>query len=277
MDAIRSNVLQVPGASLHYEVRGRGPLLLLIHGGGGSARSFDGIANQLAAQYTVVAYDRRGLSNSILDDPEEDQFIETHSDDAHHLLKVLLANNEKASVFGSSAGAVIGLDLVARCPEQISTLIAHEPATHQLGDADPFQELASIRETYYREGMPAVFKVLATQNIFHLDEREPDAELPEQTLEGREQNLKNLKFEFEHEFPMFDRYQFDFPALKKATDRTKIMLAGGCGREDSTYRSAAAIANELAATFVEFPGRHLGYVTHPKAFVRRLHALLSEE
>jgi len=277
MNTMKRNVLHVPGASLSYEVRGRGPLLLLIHGGGGSARSFDGIADQLADQYTVVTYDRRGLSHSILDDPEEEQLVEMHSDDAHRLLKALLTDDEPASVFGSSAGAVVGLDLAVRYPEQISTLIAHEPATHLLPDADPLQELASIREVYHREGMASVFKVLAAQNLFHLDDREPDAELPEQTLESREQNLKNLVFEFEHEFPMFDRYQFDFPALKRASTHTRIVLAGGSGREDSTYRSATAVANQLATTFVEFPGRHLGYVTHPKAFAQQLRALLSEE
>lgn len=277
MNTMKSNVLRVPGARLSYEVRGRGPLLLLIHGGGGSARSFDGIANRLADRYTIVAYDRRGLSNSILDDPEEEQLIEMHSDDAHRLLKTLLTDAESASVFGSSTGALIGLDLVARYPEQISTLIAHEPATHLLPDTDPLQELASIREVYHREGMTSVFKVLATQNLFHLDDQEPDTEMPEQTLESRERNLKNLVFEFEHEFPMLDRYQLDFPALKRASTHTRIVLAGGSGREDSAYRSATSVANQLATTFVEFPGRHLGYVTHPKAFAQQVYALLSEE
>lgn len=125
MNTMKSNVLHVPGADLSYEVRGRGPLLLLIHGGGGSARSFDGIAHRLADQYTVVTYDRRGLSHSTLENPEEEQLVEMHSDGAHRLLKALLADDEAASVFGSSGGAVEGLDLVARYPEQVSTLIAH--------------------------------------------------------------------------------------------------------------------------------------------------------
>jgi pimeloyl-ACP methyl ester carboxylesterase len=65
--------LRVNGASLHYEVRGQGPLLLLIPGGAGDAASFDGIADDLAAEYTVATYDPRGMSRSTLDDPEAEQ------------------------------------------------------------------------------------------------------------------------------------------------------------------------------------------------------------
>ncbi len=277
MNSPKSARLRVPGASLYYEVRGSGPLLLLIHGGGGSTTTFDGIANSLADQYTVVAYDRRGLSRSTLDDPQEEQRVETHSDDAHRLLKMLGTDYEPAFVFGSSAGAVVGLDLVARYPEQISTLIAHEPATHLLSEADPLQELVPIREAYHREGLASVFQMLAAQNPFHLDDREPDAKLPEQTLENRERNMKNIVFMFEHELPMFDRYGLDFAALKKASAQTRIVLAGGNGRQDSAYRSAAAVADQIGTAFIEFPGRHLGYVTHPRAFAGRLHSVFGDE
>ncbi len=40
--------LAVPGARLHTEVRGEGPVLLLIHGGNGGKASYDGIAGPLA-------------------------------------------------------------------------------------------------------------------------------------------------------------------------------------------------------------------------------------
>lgn len=46
--------LRVDGATPHYEVRGHGPLLLLIPGGTGGAASFDPVADGLAAEYTVA-------------------------------------------------------------------------------------------------------------------------------------------------------------------------------------------------------------------------------
>ncbi|MFD8638394.1 alpha/beta fold hydrolase, partial [Streptomyces sp. NPDC059656] len=62
--------LRVDGATLHYEVRGDGPLLLLIPGGSGGAASFDAIADDLAAEHTVATYDPRGMSRSTLNDPD---------------------------------------------------------------------------------------------------------------------------------------------------------------------------------------------------------------
>ena len=123
MNMTRIDTLHVPGASLYYEVRGRGPVLLLIGAGAANAASFNGIATHLADRYTVVSYDRRGYARSPLDHPEGEQRIETHSDDAHRLLAIL--STEPAYVFGSSGGAKIGLDLAIRHPEQLHTLVAH--------------------------------------------------------------------------------------------------------------------------------------------------------
>ncbi|MEU0486292.1 hypothetical protein ABZ260_44925, partial [Streptosporangium sp. NPDC006013] len=77
---MKTDVLKVPGATLHYEVRGTGPVLLLICGGVYDAAGYAALAGQLADRYTVVSYDRRGNSRSPLDGPPEQQSI-----DAHHI------------------------------------------------------------------------------------------------------------------------------------------------------------------------------------------------
>src|SRR5438067_516712 len=113
MSLVKSDILRVPGANLYYEVRGSGPILLMIAGGGGGgAGDWNGFVNHLVVSYTVVTYDRRGALRSTLDDLSADIPLETHADDAHYLLEAL--TTELAYVFGSSAGALIGLDLVAR-------------------------------------------------------------------------------------------------------------------------------------------------------------------
>jgi hypothetical protein len=56
--------LDVPGATLHDEVRGDGPVLLMICGGVYDAAGYAGLADQLADRCTVVTYDRRGNSRS---------------------------------------------------------------------------------------------------------------------------------------------------------------------------------------------------------------------
>lgn len=273
MNSTKTNTLCVPGATLSYEVCGSGPLLLLIPGGGNDRIVFNGIIDYLANHYTVVAYDRRGLSHSQLDYPDEEQRVEVHSDDAHRLLKALGSDYEPAYVFGSSGGAIIGLDLVARHPGQVYTLIAHEPPTHLLSETDPIQEMKDIQEVYRRSGIMAALQALFQLIGLNDDYRDMVSELPASI---KDQVVKNTIFFFEHELAMYDRYQLDFAALSSATSQTRIVLAGGHDyQETATYLSAAAVADRLGTHIVEFPGRHVGYVSNPRAFAPRLCEVLA--
>jgi pimeloyl-ACP methyl ester carboxylesterase len=148
--------LKVPGASLYYEVIGAGPILLTIPGAPADAGAFAAIAGQLADRYTVVTYDWRGSSRSPLDDPPGDLpdglSMQVQSDDASHLLAVLA--DGPAHVLGCSGGALTGLDLAARHPEQVDTLVAHEPPAFNLlpdgaGWRAAFQRVC---ETYRSDG-----------------------------------------------------------------------------------------------------------------------------
>src|SRR5207237_986715 len=130
--------------TLYYEVRGSGPVLLMMPGGPADAGAFRNIAQPLASHYTVVTYDPRGLSHSTLDGPLQDErIVEIFADDVHRLLSETA--KEPADVFGSSGGAVIGLELAARHPEQVRTLVSHEPPAPALL-ADPARERAAMAE-----------------------------------------------------------------------------------------------------------------------------------
>lgn len=122
--------LRVPGASLYYEIMGSGPLLLMICGGPTDADAYAGVAELLSDRYTVVTYDPRGNSRSSVDAPEEDQSVALHADDATRLLAAI--GGVPVYVFGNSNGAMVGLEMVARDPGQVQTLVAHEPPTLEL-------------------------------------------------------------------------------------------------------------------------------------------------
>jgi pimeloyl-ACP methyl ester carboxylesterase len=66
---MKEQTLRIPGATLYYEMRGAGPVLVLIAAGSSDAGIFERLANVLANEYTVVSYDRRGNSRSPLDGP----------------------------------------------------------------------------------------------------------------------------------------------------------------------------------------------------------------
>jgi clorobiocin biosynthesis protein CloN7 len=91
---------------------------------------FAPLANALADQYTVVTYDPRGIGNSSRQDTTEDVTPEQQAEDVHRLLSAL--GGQPAYVFGSSGGAVVGLALVTAHPDQVRTLVAHEPPVVEL-------------------------------------------------------------------------------------------------------------------------------------------------
>lgn len=270
MDPTKSNMLRVPGASLYYEVRGSGPLLLLIAGGGGGgAGDWNGFVNYLTNAYTVVTYDRRAALRSTLDSPVEDIPMETHGDDVYRLLAEL--STEPAYVFGSSAGALIGLDLVAHHPERVRVLVAHEPPVHYLlSEAESSPDAAL--ETYRREGGLAALRKFAGQTGISYENLEPGVEMPQMSREG----IANADAFFKYTILAVRRYRLDLAAL--ATASTRIVLAGGStGRAYVGYQGATAVAERLGTTVVDFPSNHVGYMTHPQAFAAQLRDVLDDK
>jgi pimeloyl-ACP methyl ester carboxylesterase len=148
----QSSLLKVPGAQTYYEEQGSGPVLLMIPGGPADAGIFAALASLLAAQYAVVRYDPRGNSRSVLDGPPQDPDVNVHGDDAAQLLDEL--GGEPAYVLGSSGGAQIGLNLAARYPARVLTLVAHEPPCMELLPEAAQQRAFTdaVYNTYLTEG-----------------------------------------------------------------------------------------------------------------------------
>ncbi|MER8859228.1 alpha/beta fold hydrolase [Mesorhizobium sp. M0871] len=93
----QTSTLKVPGASLYYEMRGSGPVLLIIPGGPQDAGVFADVAGHLADRYTVVAYDPRGSSRSTFDGEPQEQDLDVHGDDAARLIEALGAGRPMCS------------------------------------------------------------------------------------------------------------------------------------------------------------------------------------
>jgi pimeloyl-ACP methyl ester carboxylesterase len=265
MKAKKSGLLRVPGASLSYTVRGSGPLLLLIAGGGGVGESFGQVASYLAEWYTVATYSRRGVTDSPVDDPQEEVSLEMQSDDAYRVLMHL--SSEPACAFGSSAGALIGLDLVARHSKQVRSLVAHEPPARYLLAA-PDLEHEHLLEAYQRKGAATALRQFASR----IGVNYQDVKVGVKELQWSENNAEAF---FKYTFPAIQRYRLDIPALLAAS--SAIVIAGGsAGRTYLGYRCAVAVAQALGTAVVEFPGHHAGFINHPRAFAEKLHAVLGE-
>ncbi|ASB61785.1 hydrolase [Bacillus sp. A053] len=263
---IYNGTLQVPGANIHYQARGTGPIILLVHGGGGDADKFHHVANHLANWYTVVTYDRRGHSRSNLAHQVENYRVETHSDDAHRLLAKI--TNKPAYVFGSSSGAVIGLDLCIRHPEQVRVMISHEPILLQLLHGNELKQAEQFMEDLKKNHRGEVTKLIARLEI---DEQSKNV------LTKR--LLGNSTYFTDYEIQGILNYTLDIEALKTVftSASVKIIPAGGsASRELFPYRCANALAEHLETELVEFPGNHTGYTMHHKEFSERLHDMLEK-
>lgn len=149
-DAVHRDVLDVPGAELYYELRGTGPLLVLVPGAAGSVEPYARLAARLARSYTVAAYDRRGFSRSrLLGDQDRTRRLETDADDVRALIEHV--GNGPAAVFGNSSGAIVALEVLIRHPSAVRVVVAHEPPVMlALPDGDLWVEFFSCLYDVYR-------------------------------------------------------------------------------------------------------------------------------
>jgi pimeloyl-ACP methyl ester carboxylesterase len=261
----KTYTLDVPGAVLTYDVRSAEsstqPVLLTI----GSPMGADGFTT-LAGHFgdrTVVTYDPRGAWRSRRTDGAAENTPDEHADDLHRLILALDAG--PVDIFASSGGAVNALALAAKHPEQVSTLVAHEPpAAQELPDREPaLAASVDIHETYLSRGFaPAMAKFLAL--IMHqgplpagfADQPAPDPALfglPTEDDGSRDDPLVGQNI------VSCLHCRLDFDALRAAPTRIVV----GVGVESGPMmagRAAVAVAGRLGTTPVTFPGGHDGFV-----------------
>jgi pimeloyl-ACP methyl ester carboxylesterase len=263
---VRTANLAVPGATLYYKTQGRGPLLLILQGGDGNADASDVLAAGLTDHFTVCSYDRRGLSRSSVDDPSAPVDPTTHADDAALVLAAV--TDQPAAVFGTSLGALVGLALLSRHPEQVRLLVAHEPPVTELLAEPERSHVERGREeveaTYRTDGVAAAMKKFVALAGLRFDNLEPGVILPE----PKPERLANLEFFLSHDAPAARRYRLDLPTLVAVADR--VVPAGGQDTDGFPRHCAEALASRLQRPMIEFPGAHNGWLLRPREFSARL-------
>jgi pimeloyl-ACP methyl ester carboxylesterase len=294
MSSTTTATLKVPGASLYYEVTGSGPLLLMIPGAPADAGVFAALAAQLADRYTVATYDWRGSSRSPLDQPPGDMPaglpMHVQGDDAAHLLAALDAG--PAYVLGCSGGALTGLNLAARHPGRVDTLVAHEPpALNLLPDSAGWRAaFQQVVDSYRRDGAgPAMQQFVATAVSTggpppagdqpappsqHRAPPMPDpAQMPPEMAETMARMQANSQFFLAYLLPATMSHTPDIAALREASPRI-VVGAGDASAGQMPHQAALALAERLGVTPVSFPGDHQGFATDPAPFADTVHKAL---
>ena len=154
-----THTLDVPGAAIVYDVHGplptadgRPPLLLIAQPM--DASGFGALV-QNVPERTVVTYDPRGLGRSTRSDGRTDNTPDQQAEDVHAVIGAVAAG--PVELFASSGGAITALALVTAYPDDVSTLVAHEPPLLTvLPDADrAFAAERAIQDAYRAGGSGA--------------------------------------------------------------------------------------------------------------------------
>ena len=285
--SISTRTLEVPDATLTYDVRGPLPPAdgtppLLLIGQPMDASGFATLASYFPDR-TVVTYDPRGLGRSTRSDGPENR-PDQQAADLHLLVAALGAG--PVDLFGSSGGAVTSLALVTAHPEDVRTLVAHEPPViGVLSDAErAFAAEHRVKRAYdargWGAGMASFIALSSWQGEF-TDEfaaQSPDPAafgLPTDDNGARDDPLLSGA-----SAPV-TAYQPDFAALTAAS--TRIVVAAGIESQGLlTWRASAAIAAALGQELTVFPSNHGGFLGpefgrpgQPEAFAARLREVLA--
>ncbi|MGH3434054.1 MAG: alpha/beta fold hydrolase [Thermocrispum sp.] len=261
--------LDGPDGTLHYELRGTGPLLMLA-AAPMDAAVFEPVADLLAADFTVLTSDPRGINRSKLHDPQQESTPQLRADDLSRLLAHVDAG--PAAVLGTSGGACSVLALAQAHPEQLHTVLAHEPAFYALLD-DREQHRAVVEDMIARYAADDVAgawqRFLSNANIQVTDEvlamivpAEPE---PQAAADNRYGFLRMLR--------ATTSWEPDLDVLRSGP-RVVVGVGADSGGE-LCERISHTIATALGSYAVVFPGGHLGFLDDPRGFAATLRGVLS--
>ncbi|GAA3117722.1 pimeloyl-ACP methyl ester carboxylesterase [Kribbella aluminosa] len=257
---------EVSDAELYYEVRGSGPLVVLV-GAPMDADAFAPLADLLAPRHTVLTLDPRGVKRSTLA-PGGTSRPEQRADDLAQLIRHVDAG--PAVVLGSSGGAVTALALAQYHPEVVRTVIAHEPPLDRLlPDADELLAKSEKLMADYRAGdvVGAWKQFFQLANIF----------LPGEVAEamfGGDRDPKQVadeRFWFDHEMRESITWLPDVDRLRE------VDIVVGIGADSTGQlceRTSTALAGLLGVEPVRYPGGHTGMVDAPETFAEAFRAEL---
>jgi pimeloyl-ACP methyl ester carboxylesterase len=260
----------VPGGRLRYLTQGAGPLLLVVAGGHGDATKGRPLGAHLADEYTVMTYDRRGLSESVTEGPARS--LTEHAEDASRLLAQV--TDEPAYVFGSSIGGMIALTLASAHPEQVRTVVAHEPPALGLLPETERQRavagLLAVEQAFADHGVDAALTTFVEMADIDPTDREPHVPAAPRTP----QEVANFELLVRHDLPAIRRHAFDVEALA-TSGATVVPAVGSTSAHTWPHACGRLLADALGVPSATLPGGHLGYVQRPRETAARVRDVLA--
>ena len=285
-----THTLQTAEADIVYDVHGplptaegRPPLFMIAQPM--DASGFAALASHFPDR-TVVTYDPRGLGRSTRKDGGVDNLPTVQAEDVHAVIEALGAG--PVEMFASSGGAVTAFALVAAYPDDVTTLLAHEPPLIQvLPDAAAAERARTgFRDAYEAKGWGAgmaTFIAMTSWRGEFTDKyfAQPAADptqfgMPTEDDGSRDDPLLSDRSS------AITSYRPDVDALAAAPTRV-VMAVGEESMGTFTGRATVGTAELLGQQATVFPSHHggflggeFGYAGQPEAFARKLREALDD-
>jgi pimeloyl-ACP methyl ester carboxylesterase len=260
----QTRTIDVPGVRLTYDIRPAAettePALVML----GSPMDATGFA-ELASHFTdrtVVTYDPRGTGRSEKTGAPVESTPEQHASDIHAVIEAV---GGPVDIFASSGGAVNCMALVAAHPQDVRTLIAHEPpAFGLLPDAGP--ALAAVRavsDAYQKHGFGTGMArfIITTSQRGEIPEGFADQPDPDPAMFGMPAGDDGTRTDalLAQNIISCTHFEPDFDALRAAPTRI-VVGVGEDSAGEMAHRTGEVVAERLGQQPVTFPSHHGGFV-----------------
>jgi pimeloyl-ACP methyl ester carboxylesterase len=287
LSRLTTAALETPGATVTFDVRpgNGGDIPLFLIGSPMGAAGFVSLASHFPDR-TIITYDPRGAERSPKADPSTESHPDQHADDLHRIIQEV---GGPVDLFASSGGAVNALALVAKHPEDVRKLVAHEPPLASvLPDAENAKAaVRAIGDTYERggfgAGMAHFMAITSHRGPFADDIAGQPAPEPSMFGMPTEDDGSRTDVMLAQNLVNTTHYEPDFDALRAAS--TRIVIAAGAESEgEMPNRGAHAVAERLGTEPVIFPSHHGGFLGgeygwpgEPDAFAAKLRDVLCND
>jgi pimeloyl-ACP methyl ester carboxylesterase len=285
------HMLETAEADIAYDVHGplptadgRPPLFMV--GQPMEASGFGTLASHFPDR-TVVTYDPRGLGRSTRKDGRTDHSPKVQANDVHAVIEELGAG--PVEMFASSGGAVTALAVVAAYPDDVVTLVAHEPPLIPVlpDSAAAERARAAVRDAYEARGSSAgmaAFIAMTSWRGEFTDEyfAQPAPDPAAFGMSTEDDGSRDNPVLSDRSWAV-SSYRPDVDALAAAPTRV-VIAVGEESQGTFTGRTAVATAELLGQQATVFPSHHggflggeFGYAGQPEAFARKLRDVLGDD
>jgi len=256
------------GTELYYELRGVGPPVLLIMGATGDGGHLDALADNLADEFTVINYDRRGNGRSPAPNDWKVTSPQEQADDAAALLTALRTG--PTAVFGTSSGGNFALCLMVRHSELVRGAILHEPGLYAL--VNDFDAVRAPVRTIVQQAMQAGGPPAAAERFWCYVAGDEGWQRLAPALRERIRATAGTLFGVE--LGTYELYLPEDETLGRISPRVRLVVS-----EDSLpvfAEISRRFAERVGVDVTTVPGTHATYHEHPSELAKAMRPFLRE-